>query len=190
MAPRRVFILDRSGSMDSCRSDTIGGYNSFIRDQVEFGGTMTLVQFDHEVLNVYEDVPIDKVVPLNEETFKPRGSTALFDAIGKTIKSIKDGGDPPTVVILTDGHENSSNAFTKSHVKDLIDLKTKDHGWNFVYLGANQDAFAIGGDIGIAPGCTLNFDSNRTPDAFRSLSAAMSTQSQGLTPAPTFSAQT
>jgi hypothetical protein len=187
MAPRRVFILDRSGSMETCSADTIGGYNSFIRDQVEFGGTMTLIQFDHEILNVYEDVPIGEVVPLTHKTFTPRGSTALFDAIGHTIKIITDG-DPPTIIILTDGHENASNIYTKSHVKDLIDTKTKDHGWNFVYLGANQDAFAVSGDIGIAPGCTLNFDSNRTPEAFRSLSAAISTQYQGLTPSPTFSA--
>jgi Mg-chelatase subunit ChlD len=173
----RVFILDRSGSMETCLDDTIGGFNAFLRDQVVDGGTLTLIQFDHEYSLIYDKKPIGEVEPLNRETFKPRGSTALLDAIGKTVKSITDDRKP-TIAILTDGLENASHMYTKSHVKDLVEQKTKE-GWTFVYLGANQDAFAEAGSIGIAPACTMNYDPRRTPDAFAALSQAMSSQASG-----------
>lgn len=175
----RIFLLDRSGSMETCWDDTIGGYNSFVKDQAEFGGTMTLVQFDHEYLVTYSETPMGEVVPLTRETYKPRGSTALLDAIGRTIKEWKEE-TAPTVIILTDGIENSSHSFTKAHIKDLIELKTKA-GWQFVYLGANQDAFAEAGSMGIAPACTMNYDGAKTPEAFTRLSAALSSQASNPT---------
>lgn len=176
----RVFLLDRSGSMESCWDDTIGGFNSFLEDQKATGGTLTLIQFDHEYQLTYERIKINDVTPMSRETYKPRGSTALLDAIGRLIKDWK-GSSNPSVVILTDGQENASHKFTKAHIKDLIDQKTKD-GWTFAYLGANQDAFSEASSIGIAPGCTMNYDANRTPDAMRVLSAAMSSQASGQTP--------
>ena len=169
----RVFILDRSGSMETCRDDTIGGFNAFVREQREFGGTLTLVLFDHEYQVVYKNKPMSEVEPLTTDTFVPRGSTALLDAIGRTIKEM--ACTKPTVVILTDGHENCSREYTKAHIKDLVSQCTKD-GWTFVYLGANQDAFAEAGSLGIAPACTVNYDVHRTPEAFRALSQAMSSQ--------------
>ena len=184
----RVFLLDRSGSMASCWDDTIGGFNSFLVDQKATGGTLTLIQFDHEYNMTYERLKIGEVAPLTRETYKPRGSTALLDAIGRLIKNWK-GASNPSVVILTDGQENSSHNFTKAHIKDLIEQKTKD-GWTFAYLGANQDAFAEAGSIGIAPGCTMNYDVNRTPDAMRVLSAAMSSQASGQTQTVDLSAKT
>ncbi len=183
----RVFILDRSGSMETCWDDTIGGYNSLVREQAAFGGTMTLIQFDHEYQVTYENKPIGEVVPLTRETYKPRGSTALLDAIGRTLKECKTQ-TIPTVIILTDGHENASKTYTKAHIKDLIFERQKD-GWQFVYLGANQDAFAEAGSIGIAPGCTMNYDANRTPEAFRTLSGAMSSQASNNTQAFNFNTQ-
>lgn len=170
----RVFLLDRSGSMETCRDDTIGGFNAFLREQKEEGGTMSLIQFDHEYHVSYPTKPIAEVEPLTTETFVPRGSTALLDAIGRMIKDNASLARP-TVVILTDGQENASHTYTRAHVKDLIDQKTND-GWTFVYLGANQDAFAEAGSIGISPGATMNYEANRTSDAFRNLSAAMSSQ--------------
>jgi Mg-chelatase subunit ChlD len=172
----RIFLLDRSGSMESCWDDTIGGFNSFLNDQkaLGLGGTLTLIQFDHEYLISYTAKAIDEVEPLTRETFKPRGSTALLDTIGRTIQDNK-AMNSPTVVVLTDGQENSSHKYTKAHIKDLVEQKTKD-GWTFVYLGANQDAFAEAGSMGIAPACTMNYDANRTPEAFRALSAALSQQ--------------
>lgn len=182
----RVFLLDRSGSMETCWDDTIGGFNAFVNDQKKEGGSLTLVQFDHEHLLSYTKKPIGDVEPLTRETYKPRGSTALLDAIGHAIKESQL--DNPTFVILTDGLENSSHKFTKAHIKDLIEQKTKD-GWTFAYLGANQDAFSEAGSIGIAPAATLNYDANRTPDAFRNLSAAMSSQASNKGQAFDFSSQ-
>ena len=176
----RIFLLDRSGSMETCWDDTIGGYNSLVKEQAEFGGTMTLIQFDHEFNVTYENKLIGEVEPLTRETYKPRGSTALLDAIGRAIKECKTDMIP-TVIILTDGQENSSLTYTKAHIKDLIFERQKD-GWQFVYLGANQDAFAEAGAMGIAPGCTMNYDATKTPEAFRHLSAALSQQASCGTP--------
>ena len=169
-----IFLLDRSGSMETCRTDTIGGFNAFVADQKTLGGKLTLVQFDHEINNVFENVPLGEVNPLTSDTFQPRGSTALMDAIGRTIKThwSKKG---VVFIIQTDGEENSSHAYTKAHIKDLIEQKTKD-GWTFMYLGANQDAFAEAGSMGIAPAATLHYDVTRTPEAFRQLSATVSQQ--------------
>jgi len=172
----RVFILDRSGSMESCLGDTIGGFNAFLREQQTMGGTLSLIQFDHEYLVSYPVTPIADVQPLTTETFQPRGSTALLDAIGRTIKDTKSQN--PSVVILTDGQENASETYTKAHIKDLIEQKTKE-GWTFAYLGANQDAFAEASSMGIAAGCTMNYDARNTPVAFRALSSAMSAQASG-----------
>jgi hypothetical protein len=111
-----------------------------------------------------------------------------LDAIGRAVKEVKTQ-TIPTVIILTDGQENASNKYTKAHIKDLI-FERQNNGWTFVYLGANQDAFAEAGSIGIAPGCTMNYDANRTPDAFRVLSAALSCQASGQTQTVDLSAQT
>lgn len=183
----RAFLLDCSGSMESCWDDTIGGFNSFLADQKASGGTLTLIQFDHEYQVTCERTKIDDVKPLTRETYKPRGSTALLDAIGRLIKEW-NGSSNPSVVILTDGLENASRIFTKAHIKDLIEQKTKD-GWTFAYLGANQDAFAEAGSIGISPQCTMNYDVTRTPDAMRVLSAAMSSQASGQSQTVDFTQQ-
>lgn len=162
--------------MESCWDDTIGGFNSFLNDQKALGGSLTLIQFDHEYTET-ASAKIEDIKPLTRETYKPRGSTALLDAIGQAIKSATG---TPSVVILTDGHENASTKFTRAHIHDLIEQKTKD-GWTFAYLGANQDAFAEAGSIGISAKCTMNYDSRRTPEAFTRLSAAMSQQASGGT---------
>ena len=166
----RVFLLDRSGSMVSCLDDTIDGFNTFVDSQKQFGGTMTLCLFDHEFEIVYDKTPIDEVPSLTDETFVPRGGTALFDAMGQILKMKLS--DDAMVIVLTDGEENSSDLYTAAHVKDLVDLKP----WKFVYLGANQDAVLAAQNIGIHT--SLGYDSARTPDVFRTLSAAVTNYSQ------------
>lgn len=164
----RIFLLDRSGSMESCRDDTIGGFNAFVNSQKALGGTMTLILFDHEIMTVYENVDIDKVEPLTTETFVPRGSTSLLDALGHVLKMPLEGKQ--TVIVLTDGEENSSTKYTELHVKDLIEQK---NDWDFVYLGANQDTILNATRLGIRT--SYGFETSRTPELFRALSAAMST---------------
>ena len=177
----RIFLLDRSGSMESCLADTIGGYNSFVHSQKGLGGTMALYYFDHEFTPMYTKTPIEEVKDITTETYVPRGATALLDAIGQLIKTEETDGAAKMVVILTDGEENASKKYTKAHIKDLVEAKEKD-GWQFVYLGANQDAFAEAQAMGIRPGCTLNFDTNKTPELFAAVSAAMTQASQDGTP--------
>ena len=166
----RVCLLDRSGSMETCRDDTITGFNSFIESQKQFGGTMTLCLFDHEFEVVYDKTPIDEVPALCTDTFVPRGGTALLDAMGQILKM--DLSDDAMVIILTDGEENSSDVYTAAHIKDLVDLKP----WKFVYLGANQDAVLAATKLGIKT--SLEYDPARTPELFRGLSQAVSNYTQ------------
>jgi hypothetical protein len=166
----RVFLLDRSGSMESCCKDTIDGMNAFIESQRELGGTMTLCLFDNEFETVYEHVPMNEVPLLTEETFIPRGGTALLDAMGQILKM--NLPDDTMVIVLTDGEENSSQMYTAAHVKDLVELKP----WKFVYLGANQDAVFNASNIGIRT--SSGYDTNRTPELFRALSAQVTQYSQ------------
>ena len=166
----RVFLLDRSGSMESCIDDTIEGFNTFVESQKEFGGTMTLCLFDHEFNTVYDKVPIDQVNPLTRDTYVPRGGTALHDAMGQVLKM--NMSDDVMVIILTDGEENSSSKYTAAHVKDLVDTKP----WKFVYLGANQDAVLTAQGLGIQT--SMGYDTSKTPELFRGLSAAVTRYSQ------------
>jgi len=166
----RVFLLDRSGSMESCCQDTIDGFNSFIESQKQFGGTMTLCLFDDQFETVYEKMPIDDVPVLTDDTFVPRGGTSLLDAMGQVLKM--ELSDDAMIIILTDGEENSSRMYTSAHVKDLVSLKP----WKFVYLGANQDAVLAASNIGIKT--SYGYDASRTPEVFRALSQTVSNYTQ------------
>ena len=119
-------LIDRSGSMASCADDTIGGFNTFIKNQPS-NTMISLSLFDHEIKHVYTKVAND-VEPLDHTTFVPRGSTALLDAIGKVIKSVPHGTVKPIIMILTDGLENSSRVYTKMHINDLITEKDYTNG--------------------------------------------------------------
>jgi hypothetical protein len=163
-----TIILDRSGSMQSIAGDTIGGYNAFISDQRKQQGTtkITLVQFDNEYEVVFDAQSVSDVADLDDQTFVPRGSTALLDAIGRRINetrarinALDDADKPETVmlVIITDGFENASREFTSSQVKALIEECEDELGWDIVYLGANQDAWSVAGTLGIKGGKALSY---------------------------------
>ena len=172
-------VLDRSGSMHECVSDTLGGFNHFIEKQKTDNpsGTVTLNLFAHDYDTVYENTPIEKVQKLTTDTYFPRGQTALLDAIGNTIKKIETQ-EKPMVVIITDGYENASKKFTHAHVKDLISMK-ESLGWNFVFLGANQDAIKVGGVLGIPEESAMTFDTKNIYNAFEGLSCAVGRQVSG-----------
>ena len=156
-----VCVLDRSGSMYQIIDDAIGGINRFIEDQKESKvgeALMTIVLFDTEFKTVYESMPVQDVPPFTRETYKPRGSTALLDAVGQTIESVgnrlrnlPEDKRPGKVmfVILTDGHENSSTRYSHEHVKAMIDRQQNEWQWKFIYLSADVDAFAHGGGLNI-----------------------------------------
>lgn len=154
-----ICILDRSGSMSSIMSDSIGGFNTFLRKQKELPdeATITVALFDDKYELLYDNVDIKKAEELTEEVWFPRGMTALYDAIGKTInndraKLKKLGNEAPAkvlVCVVTDGLENASREFNNDNIKNLIKSCEKDD-WNFIYLAANQDAFDIGTSFGIS----------------------------------------
>jgi hypothetical protein len=156
-----IVVLDRSGSMQSIGTSTVDGFNSFVKEQkaAEGEATITLVQFDNEYQVDYKNQPINETVDLIlGETFVPRAMTALFDAVGKTINEVKTKNDV-VFVIITDGMENASREFTKNTVFEMIKEK-ESKGWNFIFLGANQDAIKAGGELGIKAGNSMTYNAN------------------------------
>jgi hypothetical protein len=169
-----VVVLDRSGSMDTIAQSTVDGFNTFLREQQNAEGDayITLVQFDDRYEMDYKSIPVAEAKPLiNGETFSPRGLTALFDAIGKTINELETNMDV-VFVIITDGRENASKEYKKDAVMKMIEDLEKNEGWYFLFLGANQDAIKAGGDIGIGmnKSFTYSADSKGTENAFASFS--------------------
>jgi len=172
-------ILDRSGSMTNIRADMIGGFNEFIKAQRKTPGKTrwTMYQFDgqdpHEL--VYSGKKGRNVPKLGstDAPFDPRGRTPLHDAIGYVLPRVKPKkGQLSVVVIITDGYENASKEFTNKDIKKLI-KKREDKGWQFVFLGADQDAYATAVDLGIMAGSTYTFAS--TGASTRAVADSMTT---------------
>lgn len=165
-------LIDRSGSMESIRDDTIGGYNAFLQEQqkTEDRTTLTLVQFDtqdpFEV--IYRAVPLTEADPLSRESYVPRAMTPLFDALGRCINdcesmpaSMEDSERPGQVlfVVVTDGQENSSREFNKQQVGKRIDQKKAD-GWEFVFLSADLDAMNEAMVLGVPHTHSIAYDAD------------------------------
>lgn len=160
-----ALVLDRSGSMAQKLSDTIGGLNKFVDDQKKVPGlaTLTLAQFDTVYELVHDRLDIQKVPHID---LVPRGGTALYDAVGGTIvttgealKAMPESERPERVifVIITDGLENSSREYSSQRIKEMIELQTNVYKWDFVYLGANQNAILEGEKMGIGRGQTMSY---------------------------------
>lgn len=157
-----VCILDRSGSMQSIKADAIGGFNSFLEEQKRQPGeaTMTIVLFDDRYELLASGTPIQEVEPLNENTYVPRGSTALNDAIGRTITALEARNPQNAIIsILTDGVENASREFQKQQIKEMLKRCT-DKGWFVAYLSASIDAFAESKSYGISQSQTSSFSAD------------------------------
>ena len=152
-----IFIMDRSGSMIGFSEDTIGGFNSFIEKEKEkdINTYVTTILFDNDYEILYERKEINKVEKLTEKEYWPRGSTALLDAIGKTITSFERKIDGKAlVVIMTDGYENASVEFSKKQIKEMIDK----HDWEFIYLGAEIDSYSEASQFGFSKSRIANYD--------------------------------
>lgn len=164
-----MFIFDRSGSMDVCRDAVISGYNEFVQDQQKkttkgtpfiegAETTMSLTFFDTTCERVFHDQPISSVKKLTRGSYSPNGSTALYDAVVETIKSVKVvPGQRVLCVIQTDGEENASRRYRQRDVADLIKAQTAEGNWTFVFLGANQDAWAVAQKLNIPQGNTMSY---------------------------------
>ena len=179
-----IFVVDRSGSMASIAADMRGGFDTFIAKQKETPGEcrVTLTRFDDVYETVYSARPINEVASLELE---PRGSTALLDAIARTIndtgtrlKKMRESERPSQVlfVIITDGAENASREFSRDRVFNMITHQRDKYQWEFIFLGANQDAIAVGQSLGVSVTNSVTYDANAggSKALFRGLSANVS----------------
>lgn len=188
-----VGILDRSGSMSDIKNDVIGSYNEFLRKQREIDGkcTISLYQFDDRYDVVYENKDIKDAPKLTDKTFVPRGWTALLDAIGRTINTVgkqlydlKESERPEKVVVFiqTDGKENQSKEFTRSQIFEMIKHQREKYKWEFVFLGADQDAISVGTSYGIGAANSMTFakSSKGNKMAYCSLTSNLSSYRAGI----------
>lgn len=155
-----VAILDKSGSMEPLTNDTIGGFNGFLKEQKDVPGEaiLTTVLFNDSYTLLHDRVNIKDVKPISKKEYVAGGSTALLDALGKTIKDIglklhntaeKDRPSKVIFFIITDGEENTSTEFTNDTVKEMVELQKNTYKWDFIFLGANIDSFSAAANIGI-----------------------------------------
>ena len=176
-----ALLSDRSGSMESIKSDAQGGINQLIRDQAKtteaIGGrcTLSLVEFDNYVNAVYTFSNISNV-PDPAYTLVPRGSTKLRDTMaqlirdtGRQLATLPEDMRPGVVlfVVMTDGLENASYLTTSQELRTLVQEHQTKYNWQFIYLGANQDAFLVGQEYGFLRSATINF--NATPEGTSSV---------------------
>ena len=184
-----AIILDRTGSMESIRDDTIGGFNAFLEQQKAEPGfaTLTLVQFDsqdpYEVIHKFK--PLAEVPKLTREIFVPRARTPLLDAIGRGINDLeqslsqmeKDARPSRVImVIITDGQENSSCEFRKDQIEKMIKEKQEKLDWQFVFLSSDLAGIGDALHTGFRPASTLSYDSDSrgTTGAWESMSVSIS----------------
>lgn len=163
-----VILLDRSGSMQDIKNDMNGAYASFIEKQRKEPGecNVSLYQFDTHWEQRFSNKPLNEKV-VSDLDLSPRGSTALYDSVVKTIdlvgKELNDlkEQDRPTRVIfvtITDGEENASREFNATAVKERVEHQTSKYNWKFIFIGADQDAILTGGSIGIKATSSLLFN--------------------------------
>jgi hypothetical protein len=169
------FLLDRSGSMQSIKTDTEGGFAAFVEEQRSAAGEcrVTLAQFDTDYDVVYSSLDVADVPALD---LHPRGSTALLDAMGrlitdsgKQLAALPEADRPGAVIvaIMTDGMENASREWTHPAIKALVEQQTKHYGWQFLYMGADQDAIEVGASLGVHADHSVTFARGKAGDAMR-----------------------
>ena len=163
-----VFILDRSGSMAGLESDTIGGFNSVLEKQKKEEGraNITTILFDDQYEMLHECCNLQKVGRITEKEYFVRGTTALLDAVGKTISRMihvqrrgarQERAEKVMFVIITDGMENASVEYSYQQINKMIEHQKKNYDWEFIFLGANIDAQEVAGRFGIAKERAANY---------------------------------
>lgn len=178
-------VLDRSGSMSSCRVETVESINEYIteiqKEAVE--GVFTLSTFDSRSIDIpISRIPIRELTTLGEDILMPRGGTPLYDAIGTAVYDLSTfthrKNEKKVLVIVTDGYENASREYTSDAIKQLIEEKTKK-GWLILYLGADHDAFKQSRDMGFESAKTLHYSKRDSRDAFKAVATRTSTLYKG-----------
>ena len=173
-------VLDRSGSMAELTDDTLGGFNTWLRAaKAAAKGKpdtfLTLHLFDDQHEYPYLDTPLGKVKPLTGAIYFARGTTALRDAFGAEILRLDrlvGKHDRALVLVITDGYENASTEVTHAQLRRAIQKHEKRPNWTFQYIGANQDAFAVGQDMGMSANMvTARADAAGVACTYRAISA-------------------
>jgi hypothetical protein len=163
-----TFVLDESGSMSHIAQAARDGFNKYLEEQVAHGGPTwwTLTTFNTRTRTRFAVIPGAEVRPLGDD-YSPGGMTALYDAVGRSVTKTRAyleslGDERPSdviVVILTDGFENASRRWTSRQVFDLI-TEAEESGWQFVFLGANQDSWSVAQNMGIRKGAVVDWAPN------------------------------
>ncbi|OEF96569.1 vWA domain-containing protein [Desulfuribacillus alkaliarsenatis] len=164
-----IFVLDRSGSMGGLENVTISGFNELVQQQRYLGETLvTAVLFDDQYEILWNGIPADEA-KLTRGHYYVRGTTALLDAVGKTILDVgqrlsrtpeQNRPAKVIVVITTDGMENASREFTYKKVKELINHQQEKYSWEFIFMGANIDAAAEATNLGIQEDSAYGFQAS------------------------------
>jgi Mg-chelatase subunit ChlD len=180
-----ALVVDRSGSMYSIANDVRGSVKQFIGDQKKMEGKASLrvAQFDHTYEVIHD---VNDIAEVDENAFadayKPRGSTALLDAIGRTIFDMKEKlakipqeEKPKRVVIavITDGLENSSREYRLEQIKNMV-KENEALGWDFLFMGASLDAIDVAKSMGFAENKATAYDTSNISSCMGNLSAKFS----------------
>ena len=151
-----VFLIDRSGSMHGTETDTIGGYNSYINSIKQNSANITTILFDDKYEILTQNTPVSQIKELTNKEYYTRGSTALLDAIGKSISYMDELNKKKVIfIVTTDGYENASIKYTKEEIKKLIQIHDN---WEFIYIGADLDSYAEGTSLGISQSNIANYE--------------------------------
>lgn len=181
-----VYILDRSGSMGGLESDTIGGFNSMMEKQKKTGekAVISTVLFDDESEVLHDRVSIDQIGKMTDEQYFVRGCTALLDAVGGAITHMgnihkyareEDRPEKTIFIITTDGMENASKNYSYDRIQKMIKRQQEKHGWEFIFIGANIDAYEEAQKFGIKKERAVNYvhDEVGTANVYAGVSMAV-----------------
>lgn len=173
-----VYIIDMSGSMNPLTEDTIGGYNSMLekqrqlnRENTDLKANVTTVFFDDRYIVVHDRENLDNVKNITDKDYVPYGTTAMLDAIGKTVVDIgkKLAATPEeekpglvSVSIITDGEENASHEYNWETVRNMIKEQREKYSWIFTFIGANIDVDKTTYDLGIDPNLSKTYTFSST----------------------------
>ena len=160
MKTELVFILDMSGSMEHLTDDTIGGFNSILKEQAKREGEVlvTTYVFNGHSTMIHDRLPITQVERMTRKDYRAGGCTALVDALGEGIHHIvgihryarkEDIPEKTIFVITTDGFENASHRYSASEVRKMIQHEQEKYGWEFIFMAANIDAVSTAAAYGI-----------------------------------------
>ncbi len=167
-------IVDKSGSMNDCIDSTINGFNEQVRgiqqkqltfedEEIRMGLTTFNTYVDH---HYFQSNP-NTIEPLNNQTYRPNGSTSLLDAIGDSIAQISiqiQSSNLPTtvvVVILTDGYENSSRFYNLVKIRNMISSLEESGNWTFSFIGATLDAVDVAEQMAIKKQNSFSFEKSK-----------------------------